>query len=127
LRQRKASPDIVDVDSEEYGPDRAVDSSKDPYESHVRDLEREQVRHAIQQPPLEFLEIILLREYEEYEELPCEEIAVMLQCPVGTVISRLARARSKLPDMLAASAMAASEVKGAKNAKDTQREVEQPG
>jgi RNA polymerase sigma-70 factor (ECF subfamily) len=124
LRQRKASPDIVDMDSDEYGANRVVDSSKDPYAAYVSDLEREQVSLAIQRLPLEFIETILLR---EYEELPYEEIAEMLQCPVGTVMSRLARARSKLRDLLAASAMAPSKTKdAANNAKNNQREIGQP-
>ena len=46
------------------------------------------MRYAIEQLPVEFREVILLR---EYEELSYEEIAAMLQCPVGTVMSRLAR------------------------------------
>ena len=41
----------------------------------------------------EFREIILLR---EFEELSYQEIAALLNCPAGTVMSRLARARSKL-------------------------------
>jgi hypothetical protein len=45
----------------------------------------------------EFREIIILR---EYEELSYQEIAVMLDCPAGTVMSRLARARSKLRVLL---------------------------
>jgi RNA polymerase sigma-70 factor (ECF subfamily) len=60
-------------------------------------LEHEQVRAAIQQLPLEFREIIILR---EYEELSYKEIAAVLNCPSGTVMSRLARARSKLRDLL---------------------------
>jgi predicted DNA-binding protein (UPF0251 family) len=67
----------------------------------VSDLEGEQVRHAIEQLPLEFREVILLR---EYEELSYENIAAMLECPAGTVMSRLARARSKLRDLLVATA-----------------------
>lgn len=55
------------------------------------------MRAAIQQLPLEFREIILLR---EYEELSYQEIAILLDCPAGTVMSRLARARSKLRDLL---------------------------
>jgi RNA polymerase sigma-70 factor, ECF subfamily len=62
LRQRKIAPDTVDLDSDEYGANRAVDSSKDPHAAYVSDLEREQVRHAIEKLPLEFREIILLRE-----------------------------------------------------------------
>lgn len=63
----------------------------------MRNLQREQVRAAIQQLPIEFREIIILR---EYEELSYSEIANVLQCPMGTVMSRLARARSRLGDLL---------------------------
>jgi RNA polymerase sigma-70 factor (ECF subfamily) len=41
----------------------------------------------------ELREMILLR---EFEELTYQEIANLLGCPIGTVMSRLARARSKL-------------------------------
>jgi DNA-directed RNA polymerase specialized sigma24 family protein len=49
------------------------------------------------QLPAEFREIIILR---EYEELSYQEIAAMLNCPAGPVMSRLARTRSKLRLML---------------------------
>jgi RNA polymerase sigma-70 factor (ECF subfamily) len=101
LRQRKTAPDMVGLDMDEQIENRVVNSSADPYTAYVSDLEGEQVRNAIEQLPLEFREVILLR---EYEELSYEEIAGMLHCPVGTVMSRLARARSKLRDLLAAAA-----------------------
>jgi len=101
LRQRKIAPDMVGLDADEQVANRAVDSSRDPHAAYVSDLEGEQVRHAIEQLPLEFREVILLR---EYEELSYENIAAMLECPAGTVMSRLARARSKLRDLLVATA-----------------------
>jgi RNA polymerase sigma-70 factor, ECF subfamily len=72
-------------------------ANEDLHSGCVGGIERGQVRNAIEQLPLEAREIILLR---EYEELSYEEIATLLDCPVGTVMSRLARARSKLRDML---------------------------
>jgi RNA polymerase sigma-70 factor, ECF subfamily len=120
LRQRKTAPDTVELDSDEHGADRAVDSAKDPYAALVSNFEQERVRHAIEQLPLEFREIVLLR---EYEELSYEEIASMLQCPVGTVMSRLARARSKLRDLLVPTAAAARGTKGANDTTDTQQEI----
>jgi RNA polymerase sigma-70 factor, ECF subfamily len=119
LRQRKTAPDIVNLDGEEDGENRAVDSSKDPHAAYVSDLERERVRRAIERLPLEFREIILLR---EYEELSYEEIAAMLQCPVGTVMSRLARARSKLRDLLVATTIAPADRNSTTVTRDIQRE-----
>ena len=46
---------------------------------------------------MDFREIILLR---EYEDLSYQEIASVLNCPVGTVMSRLARARKTLRILL---------------------------
>jgi RNA polymerase sigma-70 factor (ECF subfamily) len=63
-------------------------------------LEPEQVREAIQQLPVEFSEIIILR---EHEELSCQEIATLLECSPQTVVARLARARSKLRILLSES------------------------
>jgi RNA polymerase sigma-70 factor (ECF subfamily) len=122
LRQRKTAPDLLDLDSDERGAERAVDSSRDPHAAYVSDLEGQQVRNAIEQLPVEFREIILLR---EYEELSYEEIATLLDCPLGTVMSRLARARSKLRDLLLATAVGWSATKDG-NAKETQRQAEQP-
>jgi RNA polymerase sigma-70 factor (ECF subfamily) len=60
---------------------------------------KEQVRVALQQLSEEFREIIALR---EFAELTYQEIASVLCCPPGTVMSRLARARSKLGTLLSA-------------------------
>jgi RNA polymerase sigma-70 factor (ECF subfamily) len=77
--------------------DIAVEPSKDPHALYISKVEREQVHEAIQQLRVEFREIILLR---EYEELSYQEIAVVLGCAAGTVMSRLGRARSKLGVLL---------------------------
>ena len=98
LRQSRTVSEVADSDSAENAVDRVADTAKDAYATYVSNFEQEQVRKAIQQLPLEFREIILLR---EYEELSYEEIATLLGCPVGTVMSRLARARSRLRDFLA--------------------------
>jgi RNA polymerase sigma-70 factor (ECF subfamily) len=49
--------------------------------------------------PLEFREAIILR---ELEELSYKEIAGIARVPVGTVMSRLARARKRLQECLGA-------------------------
>ena len=123
LRQSRRALELVD--SDDVGENHAnnpVDTAKDAYATYISNMAHEQVRHAIEQLPLEFREIILLR---EYGELSYEEIAILLCRPAGTVMSRLARARSKLRDLLLARALGWSATKDA-NAKDTQRQAEQP-
>jgi RNA polymerase sigma-70 factor (ECF subfamily) len=97
LRHERAGPKIAELDSDENLAEVSVATSEDPHDLYVRNLQREHVRTAIQQLPVEFREIIILR---EYEELSYSEIANVLQCPMGTVMSRLARARSRLGDLL---------------------------
>jgi RNA polymerase sigma-70 factor, ECF subfamily len=97
LRQRRTAR-VVAMDGEESAMDIA-ETAKDPYAFYVSKVEQEQVREAIQQLPADFREVILLR---EFEELSYEEIATILDCPAGTVMSRLARARAKLRTLLSA-------------------------
>ncbi len=56
------------------------------------------VRHAIAELPVEFREIIVLR---EMEGLDYKEIAGLAGVPIGTVMSRLSRARKRLQKRLA--------------------------
>jgi RNA polymerase sigma-70 factor (ECF subfamily) len=65
----------------------------DPHSVYVRTMEQEQVRKAIKRLRPHLQQIIILR---EYHDLTYREIAVFLNCPIGTVMSRLKRARSKL-------------------------------
>jgi len=58
----------------------------------------EQVREALGRLELEQREVVLLR---EYEGLSYQEIAEVLKVPVGTVRSRLFRAKLALRDLLA--------------------------
>jgi RNA polymerase sigma-70 factor (ECF subfamily) len=100
LRQWRTAPQVVDLDPGGTGSSGVADTGKDPHATHVSNIEQEQVRAAIQQLPIGFREIIILR---EYEELSYQEIATVLECPLGTVMSRLARARSRLRQLLSIS------------------------
>jgi RNA polymerase sigma-70 factor (ECF subfamily) len=57
----------------------------------------ESVQRALQELPVEFREIVILR---ELEGLSYKEIAEIAAIPVGTVMSRLARARARLQKLL---------------------------
>ena len=56
------------------------------------------IRQAIEQLPLEFREVTVLR---ELEDMSYKEIEIILDIPKGTVMSRLARARKRLRQLLA--------------------------
>src|SRR2546422_438170 len=56
------------------------------------------VRRAIELLPDEFREVIVLR---EIEGLAYREIAEITAVPIGTVMSRLSRARERLKELLA--------------------------
>jgi RNA polymerase sigma-70 factor, ECF subfamily len=97
LRKRRNGPEVIEIEVENIFAHSIAEPSKDSYDLYVSKMEAEQVRAAIQELQLEFREIILLR---EYEDLSYQEIAIVLDCPVGTVMSRLARARAKLRALL---------------------------
>lgn len=97
LRQQRTAR-LVAMDEEESLTDIA-ETAKDPYAFYVSKMEHQKVREAIQQLPVDFREVILLR---EFEDLSYQEIATILDCPAGTVMSRLARARAKLRTLLLA-------------------------
>jgi RNA polymerase sigma-70 factor, ECF subfamily len=97
LRQRRTAPDPIELEAIGNRPYEPADTTQDPHDGFLNKVQREQVRDAIQQLPVEFREIIILR---EYEELSYQEIASLLGCPLGTVMSRLARARARLRDLL---------------------------
>lgn len=96
-RRRRKAPESVDVEADERISNLVDVSTEGPHEAYVSKLQRRHVRLALQQLPEEAREVILLR---EWEQLSYQEIATVLDCPVGTVMSRLARARSKLRDLL---------------------------
>ena len=97
LRKRRTAPEVAWTDVEDDSIRDIAEPSKDSFHVLVSKMEREQVQAAIQALPANFREIILLR---EFEELSYDDIAGLLNCPVGTVMSRLARARSKLRILL---------------------------
>jgi RNA polymerase sigma-70 factor (ECF subfamily) len=63
----------------------------------IQQADRELVQEALAQLAVPFREILLLC---EVEEMSYEEIAQVLAVPIGTVMSRLYRARRALPSLL---------------------------
>ena len=74
-----------------------VSDAPDPEMLLLKETDRQLVRRALRKLPTEFLEVIVLR---EFEELSYKQIADTVQVPVGTVMSRLARARGRLARLI---------------------------
>lgn len=70
-----------------------VDRGAGPESRLLAEERRKRVRSAIERLPLEFREPLVLR---ELEGLAYKEIAWVLKIPIGTVMSRLSRARNLL-------------------------------
>jgi RNA polymerase sigma factor (sigma-70 family) len=82
--------------SEEHGIDAIVElpsSDDNPETSLIKSRDQSHVRQLIADLPVELREILVLR---ELEELSYKEIAEVTRTPIGTVMSRLWRARQML-------------------------------
>ena len=97
LRRKRTGPMLVEVDTQSQFGDGIPGNFLDAQEMLESAESAKEVRHAIDQLPTDFKEILVLR---EFEELSYQEIATVLDCPAGTVMSRLGRARAKLRSVL---------------------------
>ncbi|TMJ60989.1 MAG: sigma-70 family RNA polymerase sigma factor [Alphaproteobacteria bacterium] len=89
--------ELVPMTNASDEPDDAVSrlpsSDDDPETSLIKTRERDRVRRMIAALPIELRETLVLR---ELEELSYKEIAEVTRMPIGTVMSRLWRARRLL-------------------------------
>jgi RNA polymerase sigma-70 factor (ECF subfamily) len=86
----------LDFDEEEEGPEAAIEHDT-PETLLLARSSHESLQSAIDQLPVHFREILLLC---EVEEMSYQEIADTLAVPIGTVMSRLSRARQTLRNQL---------------------------
>ena len=98
LRHKRSGPRFIELDDEQGDLARWPDQrAHDPYVLYLRKLERQEIREAIESLPVAYREIVVLRDIEGFSY---QEIATLLDCPAGTVMSRLGRAREKLRTLL---------------------------
>jgi RNA polymerase sigma-70 factor (ECF subfamily) len=75
-----------------------IETAFTPESDLLRKATGDQVRRAISNLPVEYREVILMR---EIEQMSYKEIATITQSPLGTVMSRLSRGRSMLRQLIA--------------------------
>ena len=95
LQQNRPHEHTTVFDEEIHGVDSDTDN---PESILLQGLDNELLKQALEELPLEFREVVILR---ELEGLSYKEISTITNLPSGTVMSRLARARKRLEQYLA--------------------------
>src|SRR5262249_1154664 len=90
LRRRRAAGEAVEFDEGEH---TQPDARSGPEADLTRSLAAESLHAGLERLAVEFREVLVLR---ELEDLSYKEIAQVTGVPIGTVMSRLARARKQL-------------------------------
>ena len=104
LLRRRRSERVVQWPEEMAEP---VDTAADPESAMISNSRRTRIRAAIAALPDDYREALILR---EFEGLSYKEIASVIDTPIGTVMSRLSRARALLLEQLAAERRAGDEL-----------------
>ncbi len=77
--------------------EETVVASSDPEAELLAKADADQVRAGLEQLPIEFREVLILR---EFKNCSYKEIAQIVDVPIGTVMSRLSRGRRELRKLL---------------------------
>ncbi len=93
--QKNRRPELATVFDEEQHD--VEDTASNPEVLLLKNADRQEIMKAVEELPVEFREAMILR---ELEGMSYGEIADMTDVPVGTVMSRLARARKRLQQSL---------------------------
>lgn len=94
-RRARTAPITTAFDDELHTPESADEGMTPPEAERVP---VESVREAVERLPWDFREVVILREVHGYSY---KAIGEVVGVPVGTVMSRLSRARGRLRDALA--------------------------
>ena len=97
LRSRRSAPQLIELEDQDGKALEIPGKLKDSLQILADYEDARRVHSAIAELAVEHREVILLR---EFEELSYQEMADILDCPIGTVMSRLGRARTRLRSLL---------------------------
>jgi RNA polymerase sigma factor (sigma-70 family) len=95
LKRRRNQATTMDADAD---IDTMESDAAEPSSVLSRSIEIEQLRSAIEELPLEFREVVVLK---DIQGLSYRQIAEIAGVPIGTVMSRLSRGRRRLTERLA--------------------------
>ncbi len=101
LVSRSRRPPAVDIDAEEaefYEGSEPLKETENPENQLARDELEAAIDEAIQNLPDELRSAVTLR---EFDGLSYEQIADVMECPIGTVRSRIFRAREAIDKKIA--------------------------
>ena len=96
-KRRPPAFDIDAVDAEQYDMDSRLKDRATPENELLREEIKETVYRTIAELPEDLRTAIVLR---EMEGMSYEEIATTMECPIGTVRSRIFRAREAIDEKL---------------------------
>ena len=96
LRREKGNRSVVMFDEKTHSPELA---KTDPEGTLLKKFDVESLRECLEGLLVDYREVVILR---ELEEMSYREIADVVKIPLGTVMSRLSRARQRLADCVAA-------------------------
>lgn len=96
-KRRPPTSDIDATDAEQYGMDSRLREQGTPEHELMRDEIKRTVFDTIAELPEDLRTAIMLR---EMEGMSYEDIAITMDCPIGTVRSRIFRAREAIDEKL---------------------------
>jgi RNA polymerase sigma-70 factor (ECF subfamily) len=88
---------MADAEAAEAAAPTDTARVESPEQEMLRQDMSDEINRAVANLPVEFREVIILR---EIQDLSYKEIAAVIDVPIGTVMSRLARARKMLTTVL---------------------------
>ena len=97
MRENRPAGLVSLDDADEPWAEPMAPATDEPHSVALSNAERGQINQAISALPVAYREVLVLR---ELEDLPYLDIARIADIPIGTVMSRLARARAMLKQAL---------------------------
>jgi RNA polymerase sigma factor (sigma-70 family) len=95
LRAKDSQRNVISLDEDAAA--EVPDSKPGPNVLAIQNSTKLRVREAIEALPLEFKTVVILREFDGFSY---KEISEIVGVPIGTVMSRLSRARQQLATLL---------------------------